>query len=138
MEFNKCSTNTQQCNCLNKKEGTDNESKQTKLSTYYTDLIKTWSVIQKLFRINFRSYRNSLETHKNFKQCSISLIFLPLAVFSYKYIKTIGKSHQVVKQKPNSRPFCLAEVLYQSLFLNSSSLLVLNSLTYRILAVLGF
>lgn len=49
MEFNKCNTNTQQCNCLDKKEETDNESKQTnesKLSAlYYTDQTKTWSVI---------------------------------------------------------------------------------------------
>lgn len=36
MEFNKCSTNTQQCNCLDKKEGTDNEKDEDKTVTWWS------------------------------------------------------------------------------------------------------
>lgn len=42
---------------------------------------RSGSVISKVFKFTFRFYRNLLETRTNFKRRSISLTFLPLAVF---------------------------------------------------------
>ncbi|XP_052684251.1 uncharacterized protein LOC128164463 isoform X2 [Crassostrea angulata] len=49
MEFNKCNTNTQQCNCLDKKEETDNEKIRSLLSEVQEKIEKTDIKYNQLF-----------------------------------------------------------------------------------------